>query len=92
MFGFIGFLVALGVAFWVFSDAKARGKGTGEAFLWFLGTLFLLIIFLPFWLLVRPKRVYGVAVIDKPTLCARCGKYYEGAPAFCPNCGAVVRG
>ena len=28
---------------------------------------------------------------NKPaTLCAHCGKYYEGAPNFCPNCGQAV--
>lgn len=92
MFEFIGFLVALAVAFWVFSDARARGKSTGGAFLWFLGTLLLLIVFLPLWLILRPKKEFAFKVIDKPTLCIHCGKYYEGAPAFCPNCGGKVRG
>lgn len=92
MFEFIGFLVALGAAFWVFSDAKARGVSGGKAFLWFLGTLFLLIVFLPLWLIIRPKKTFEVEVIAKPVLCAHCGKYYEAAPAFCPNCGGAVRG
>lgn len=26
-------------------------------------------------------------VSSSSTLCAFCGKYYAGAPAFCPNCG-----
>lgn len=28
---------------------------------------------------------------NKPaTLCIHCGKYYEGTPRFCPNCGQPV--
>lgn len=92
MFEFIGFLIALAVAFWVFSDARARGKSTGSAFLWCLGTLLLLIVFLPLWLILRPKKDFEFKVIDKPTLCMHCGKYYEGTPAYCPNCGGKVRG
>ena len=26
-------------------------------------------------------------VLDKALLCASCGKYYTGSPAYCPNCG-----
>ena len=28
---------------------------------------------------------------EKPVaLCAHCGKYYEGSPKFCPNCGHAL--
>ena len=27
---------------------------------------------------------------SKPCLCNSCGKYYEGTPKFCPNCGNEV--
>jgi len=87
MYGFIGFLVALLAALWVFSDARSRGKGRFESLLWLIGTLLLLIIFLPLWLFVRPQKSYGISVLGKAALCAHCGKYYEGVPAFCPNCG-----
>lgn len=83
----IGLFIAFIVALWVFSDAKARGKSGGSAFLWFLGTFILLIIFLPLWLIVRPKLSSEFVVTEKPKLCAHCGKYYEGIPSFCPNCG-----
>jgi len=26
-------------------------------------------------------------VLETPKLCADCGKYYTGAPSFCPHCG-----
>jgi hypothetical protein len=75
----------------VFSDAKSRGKSTVGAFIWSLLTFMLLIVFLPLWLIVRPKKSFGVSVIEKPTLCVNCGKYYEGIPSFCPNCGKAMR-
>lgn len=92
MFELIGFLIALAAAFWVFSDAKARGLSTGKALLWFLGTLFLLIIFLPFWLLTRPKQVYAIQSIGRQTLCMHCGRSYEGSPNYCPSCGKQITG
>jgi len=87
----IGLLILLIVAAWVFSDAKSRGKSTVGAFIWSLLTFILLIVFLPLWLIVRPKS-YPVDLIEKkPKLCAHCGKYYEGIPSFCPNCGKSLR-
>lgn len=90
MFKFIGFLVALAAAVWVFSDAKARGVSGGKAIVWSLATFFLLIVFLPLWLIMRPKSEVGVTIEGKPSACAHCGKYYEGTPAYCPNCGGQV--
>jgi energy-coupling factor transporter transmembrane protein EcfT len=87
----IGMLVVLIIAFWVFSDARSRGKSISVAFGWFLGTLLLLIFFLPLWLIVRPKRYPDVVIVNKPKLCAHCGKYFDGIPAFCPNCGNSLR-
>ena len=92
MFGMIGFLVALAVAFWVFSDARGRGLTTGKALLWFMGTLFLLIVFLPFWLIMRPGKGYAVATGRRLTLCARCGSSYEGMASFCPTCVKQIGG
>lgn len=88
----IAALIAFFVGLWVFSDARSRGKSNGGAFLWLLGTWIILIVFLPLWLFVRPKKTYEVSVIDKPTMCVSCGKYYEGTPAFCSNCGGSLRG
>lgn len=87
----IGILFVLFIAFWVFSDARSRGKSFTVAVGWFLGTLFLMIFFLPLWLIVRPKKYPDTVPADKPKLCPHCGKYYEGVPAFCPNCGNSLR-
>ena len=79
----IGLAIAFVVAFWVYSDAKNRGKTTGRAFLWFLGVFFVLILFLPLWLITRPKV----------KLCPHCGEYYEygASDIFCPRCGVELR-
>ena len=78
----IGLAIAFIVAFWVYSDAKNRGKTTGKAFLWFLGVFFILILFLPLWLFTRPKV----------KLCSHCGEYYEYGESdrFCPRCGVEL--
>jgi hypothetical protein len=43
------------VGAWVMMDAMRRGKSDGVAFLWGLGTILALIVFLPLWLMVRPR-------------------------------------
>ena len=80
---FIGLAIAFIAAFWVYSDAKNRGKTTGKAFLWFLGVFFVLILFLPLWLITRPKV----------KLCAHCGQYYEhrDSDRCCPRCGVELQ-
>jgi hypothetical protein len=97
----MGTLIALAIlvaaSAWVYSDAKTRGKGDGEALIWSILTFALLIVFLPLWLIMRPVTPGEVV---SPTLavpqggvklCARCGKYYDGDPSFCPNCGESLQ-
>ena len=81
---YIGPVIPLIVAFWVYSDARNRGKTTKWAFLWFLGVFLVLILFLPLWFIKRPKM----------KLCDHCGKYYEYGAAyiFCPRCGIELQG
>ena len=52
-------LIAFLVGFWVYRDAKRRGKTTGRAFLWFLGVFMVLIVFLPLWFITRPRKKDG---------------------------------
>jgi energy-coupling factor transporter transmembrane protein EcfT len=90
MMGFIGALITFFIALWVFSDARSRGKSNGVSFLWFVGTWFLVILFSPLWLFVRPSKFYIDSSIDKSRNCV-CGRSYEGSPAFCQNCGNSLR-
>lgn len=78
---FIGLLIAAAVGFWVYSDAAARGKSSGVACLWGIGTFLLLIVFLPLWLFVRPP-MQRVGIVR----CPGCGKDSDNAQ-FCPHCG-----
>jgi hypothetical protein len=87
----IDILIALLIAAWVFSGAKSRGISNGPAFLWFLGALLLLIVFLPLWFFFRPKKESEIIITDKPKLWVHCGKYYEGTPIFYPNCGQSMQ-
>ena len=82
-------IIPLIVSIWVYSDAKKRGKSDGSAFVWALGVFLLLIIFLPIWLLSRPRLPEEICA-KNPQLCTHCGKYYEGLPLFCPNCGTKI--
>ena len=52
---FAGFVTAIIVGLWVFSDAQKRGFSTVAAGAWAVGTMLILIIALPLYLLMRPK-------------------------------------
>ena len=58
----IFFCISLISAIWVFFDAKKREKNLGAAFRWALGTLLILYLFLPYWLIHRPELDYSQKV------------------------------
>jgi hypothetical protein len=90
----VGVFFAFCVGLWVAGDAEKRGKSKGAAFLWFLGTWMLLIVFWPVWLLTRPKLPSELPIVrfqSEPQLCCHCGKYYDRDPIFCPNCGQSLK-
>ncbi len=74
----LGPAIAFLVAFWVYSDAKGRGKTTTKALLWFAGVFFILIVFLPLWFITRPKV----------KTCFQCGEKCQGEAEkfFCSRC------
>ncbi|MFQ6079667.1 MAG: hypothetical protein ACE5NJ_11115 [Thermodesulfobacteriota bacterium] len=69
MIRFIGLLVAIAFAFWVHQDAKKRGKTPGKALAWAAGVLLLWVVFLPLWLLTRPKEVLGEGAFEHMRVC-----------------------
>lgn len=85
----LGLFIAAGVAIWVYMDAKNRGYKTISAVGWMLGTFFMMIVFLPLYLILRSRQSRQVEIL---TPCKYCGKYYEGTPLYCPNCGHKVEG
>lgn len=66
---------------WVYSDAKDRGSNSPVG--WAIGVLLLFIVIFPLYFFMRPSKNKRAV-----SLCPYCGKYYDGAPSFCPNCGS----
>jgi uncharacterized BrkB/YihY/UPF0761 family membrane protein len=86
---FIGLIIASLVAIWVYMDAKNKGYKTLAAVGWMLGVFSLMIVFLPLYLFIRGRQAKQVEILSP---CKYCGKYYEGTPMYCPNCGHKVGG
>lgn len=85
----IGFLflwvtVAVALLVWLFIDAKRRYDSWGVAFLWILGILGMLIVFLPLYFIVRPRSPRK----GKTVACPSCGRYSRSGSRFCRFCGA----
>ncbi len=84
----IALFVAAGVSIWVYMDAKKNNYSTQMSIGWMLGVFLLMIVFLPFYLIVKAKRA-KCSVIS--TVCEYCSKAYFGSPNYCPHCGYLVR-
>lgn len=100
----IGFLIAFFAAFWVYNDAKRRGHELGSALLWALGTLAMLVVVLPLYLLFgrRPQLkknckdpriidVEATVVSETYTNCTMCGSKVKEEFNVCPYCGFTLR-
>lgn len=63
------FMILIIISAWVIHDGKKRGVGN-KAYLWAVGTFVMLIVFLPVWLVVRPKLKVNRTTedIDQPKL------------------------
>lgn len=87
MLNYIGLAIAAFAAYWVYNDAKGRGLGSTTALLWSLGTLVMLIIFLPLYLVFGRRSV--PARRTEPAI------DIEGVPVeelmYCPMCGSKVK-
>ena len=75
-------LAAALMAHYVYSDARARGAS--NPVLWAAGTFLLAIVFLPAWLLTRPRHVPAT---DGPRRCPFCVEAVQPAAAVCMHCG-----
>lgn len=80
----IGYLAAVIAAIWVHRDAKARGSK--HPWLWAFGVLMILVVFLPLYLIFRPKKKTAG---EPDAVCTGCGKPIEGNYPFCPACGQI---
>jgi len=84
---YIGLFFSIALAFWVYLDAKKRGKTPGKALAWATGVLLLWVVFFPLWLLTRPKEVLGEDAFEHMRVCLSCGGYIDREASFCPHCG-----
>ncbi len=83
----LAIIVPLFIALWVASDAKKRGYRRGQIIGWFLGVWFLLIVFLPLYLILRSRSAKSIRSTTGPGVCPYCGNLYRGKVTFCPYCG-----
>jgi len=94
---FLFLFINLFVALWVFYDSQKRGYTVGRGLLWAIGVFFLLVVFLPLYLLARRKRERLLSESGKFPLspstknCFYCGQQYEGDPELCPHCGQNLK-
>lgn len=84
----ISFLIPLLAGFWVYVDAKERGRTDGQAFLWALGTFLALIIFLPLWFYIRWRDDKEKKILH----CMSCKRSFKDIPwaSYCPYCGSKI--
>lgn len=93
-------------AIWVFTDARKRGRETGTALLWTVGVFFMLIIFLPLYLIfgrkIKPRPVPpaqlpdNVIDVDSSAVittvnCPMCASQVNEDYKICPHCGYTLR-
>lgn len=99
----ISFLIAFIAAYWVYNDARGRGHDLGSALLWSVGTLAMLIIVLPLYLLLgRKPRVKSpksgpdiidveATVVGETVRCTMCGGKVKEDFKICPYCGYTLK-
>lgn len=89
-------LIALLVGFWVFWDAKARGRPDSKAILWGMGTFLMMLVVLPLWLFYFRGKEYSDSenrnFIGSISRCSSCGGSFKFIPnaKYCPFCGKAL--
>lgn len=102
----ISFIIGFIAAYWVYNDARGRGHELGTALLWSIGTLAMIFVFLPLYLLFgRKPRMTGTVprhrdetIIDveatpvEDTIpCPMCGSKIKEQYKACPHCGCTMK-
>ena len=85
---FISILIPLVAGFWVYLDAKEKGRTDEKALLWGCGTFLLLIVFLPLWFFYRNSSEQRENVKQ----CPGCRRFLQNMPwaSYCPYCGSSL--
>ncbi|MGA1843275.1 MAG: hypothetical protein ACMUIS_01790 [bacterium] len=81
----LAILIPALAAFWVFIDARDKGRSEGQALLWAFGTFMAMIIFLPLWLFIR----WQTSQQKNVHTCQACRRSFREIPGarYCPYCG-----
>ena len=86
----------MAVALWVFFDSQKHGYSVAKGLLWAVGVFFVLVLFLPLYLMARNKKKKIAATVRRipPVMntCFYCRQEYEGNPSACPQCGQRLQG
>ena len=85
----IGLLIAALAAYWVFTDCKKYGHPTSTAALWAVGTLAMMIVFLPLYLFFGRKPYLKKSGHDERTIDVEAIAVEDAI--FCPMCGKTVK-
>lgn len=95
---FFAIIIAYLVAVWVFEDSKKRyPQRKIISWAWAIGTFLFMIVFLPLYLILRPKKDEEEKSKELPQeydqsessiFCTKCGNKLNGSDVFCSNCGA----
>ena len=90
----IGILIALAIAIWTYNDTQKRGNSGA----WAVGVFFLLIVFLPIYLIVRNPLPAQYAYQQPPAppaysqpQCMHCGRFMTTGAQFCAFCGRAAQ-
>jgi hypothetical protein len=86
----IGLIILVLICIWVYKDSIRRGRSSSSAGIWAVLVFILLIIFLPIYLITRPRIDPRILERGSPKKCSSCNKYYDGHPQYCPNCGVKI--
>lgn len=79
------FIIWIVVGIWVYKDAERRGKSGG---LWFIIIIFLGLIGIIIWLLIRPPiGGYPTQQPSQSRMCPNCGRPIPMDAKICPYCG-----
>jgi RNA polymerase subunit RPABC4/transcription elongation factor Spt4 len=97
-------LAVFAAAYWVYNDAKSNGNEKTTIILWTLGTLLMMVIVLPLYLLfgrkpiMKSKReeqiidVEATPVDDKEKInCPMCANKVQEDFKICPYCGYTLK-
>jgi hypothetical protein len=86
-------MVAAFVAMVVNADARRRGLNPTQALRWGVGVFMLMAIFLPLYLLFRPKQVLAEGEVAKleTAPCPYCGYLNKPGANFCEKCSRQLK-